>query len=89
MDEITVGPRLYPPTLWCNVIEIHNLLQQNHLRAFKSFCSIDACYTEITDTVSPNIAKHKQDRKVFFSCKIMGPSIVLRLLTVATSVGYL
>lgn len=18
MDEITVGPRLYPPTLWCN-----------------------------------------------------------------------
>lgn len=31
MDEITVGPRLYPPTLWYNVIEIHNLLQQNHL----------------------------------------------------------
>lgn len=77
MDEITVGPRHYPPTLWYNVIEIHY------------WCSIDACYTEITDTVSPNIEKHKQDRKVFFSCKIMGPSIVHRLLTVATSVGYL
>lgn len=94
MDEITVGPRHYPPTLWYNVIEIHNLLQfvttkPFERRAFKSFCSIDACYTEITDTVSPNIAKHKQDRKVFFSCKIMGPSIVHRLLTVATSVGYL
>lgn len=32
MDEITVGPRHYPPTLWYNVIEIHNLLQQNHLK---------------------------------------------------------
>lgn len=30
MDEITVGPRLYPPTLWYNVIEIHNLLQRRN-----------------------------------------------------------